>query len=153
MIGKGIFEKSDAKITATLNEPLKNIVRDKIQVNDKEQLTKSIKIFLESNKTAGLDIVDESGKLYINNYGKKTEVDFVNKKIENGGHKIVCDTYLELIRAATLTNFLKKSFADNSKQKQPFYEDFITADIKFDDGIWYKPDVDAVTAGKDRDIR
>jgi cell fate (sporulation/competence/biofilm development) regulator YlbF (YheA/YmcA/DUF963 family) len=153
LIGKGIFEKSDAKITATLSEPLKNIVRDKIQVNDKEQLTKSIKIFLESNKTAGLDIVDESGKLYINNYGKKTEVDFVNKKIENGGHKIVCDTYLELIRAATLTNFLKKSFADNSKQKQPFYEDFITADIKFDDGIWYKPDVDAVTAGKDRDIR
>lgn len=149
LTGKGIFEKSDTKIVATLSETLQKAVLD-MQVSDKEQLTKSIKIFLEDNKTAGLDIITENGKIYVKNNGAQTELDFKGKFIQNGSLTIKCDTYLELIRAATLTNFLKKELAGKSQTDKPFYESQFTGDVKFDDGVRYKPDVDAVTAGKDR---
>lgn len=94
----------------------------------------------------------DKDKSYIKNYSTTTKIDFANKTIENNGHKITCDTYTELIRAATLTNFLKNELAHKSKTDKPFYEGWLDGDIKFDDGIWYKPDTDAVTSGKDRNI-
>ncbi len=103
------------------NQTLKNTIIA-LPINDKEQLTKSINTFLAENKTAGFDITVDKDKTYIKNYSTTTKIDFANKVIENNGHKITCDTYTELIRAATLTNFLKNELAHKSKTDKPFYE-------------------------------
>ncbi len=143
--------------TETVTDKTGLVAKIKLIANtdtEKERLMlRGLNTFYESWPTAdktGLDIIGTWPIVEFKTYGYTTKIDMDNKKMEWLNAQTKFDSYMEMFKAANLTNRIKVICKDKQAvSEKPFYLSTPGGDITFDNAKIFSTDFDTeiMTAG------